>query len=81
LRASTTAGCQRSLQQGLYLGQSSQRLDRLQGVETKGQEAGWCEPTAEDLAAEIPDVDAYFGSHHLPQIVRELFGKDNPVES
>ena len=27
---------------------------------------------AEDLAAEIPDVDAYFGSHHLPQIVREL---------
>lgn len=27
---------------------------------------------AKDLAAEIPDVDAYFGSHHLAQIVREL---------
>jgi len=27
---------------------------------------------AKDLAAEIPDVDAYFGSHHLEQIVREL---------
>jgi len=27
---------------------------------------------AKDLAAEIPNVDAYFGSHHIPQIVREL---------
>jgi ribosomal protein S12 methylthiotransferase len=27
---------------------------------------------AKDLAAEFPSVDAYFGSHHLPQIVREL---------
>lgn len=27
---------------------------------------------AKDLAAEIPDVDAYFGSHHLAQVVREL---------
>jgi len=27
---------------------------------------------AKDLAAEIPNVDAYFGSHHLPQIVKEL---------
>ena len=27
---------------------------------------------AKELAAEIPDVDSYFGSHHLAQIVREL---------
>ena len=27
---------------------------------------------AKDLATEIPDVDSYFGSHHLAQIVREL---------
>jgi ribosomal protein S12 methylthiotransferase len=27
---------------------------------------------AKDLVAEIPDVDAYFGSHHLAQVVREL---------
>jgi ribosomal protein S12 methylthiotransferase len=27
---------------------------------------------AKDLAAEIPDVDSYFGSHHLSQVVREL---------
>jgi ribosomal protein S12 methylthiotransferase len=27
---------------------------------------------AKDLAAEIPNVDAYFGSHHLAQVVREL---------
>ena len=27
---------------------------------------------AKDLAAEIPDVDSYFGSHHLAQVVREL---------
>ena len=27
---------------------------------------------AKDLAVEIPNVDAYFGSHHIPQIVREL---------
>ncbi|MCX6133951.1 MAG: 30S ribosomal protein S12 methylthiotransferase RimO [Ignavibacteriales bacterium] len=27
---------------------------------------------AKDLAAEIPSVDAYFGSHHIAQIVREL---------
>ncbi|HTY37555.1 MAG TPA: 30S ribosomal protein S12 methylthiotransferase RimO [Bacteroidota bacterium] len=27
---------------------------------------------AKELAAEIPDVDAYFGSHHLEQVVREL---------
>jgi ribosomal protein S12 methylthiotransferase len=27
---------------------------------------------AKDLATEIPDVDSYFGSHHLAQVVREL---------
>jgi len=27
---------------------------------------------AKELAAEIPNVDAYFGSHHLAQVVREL---------
>ena len=27
---------------------------------------------AKDLAAEIPNVDAYFGSHHLAQVVKEL---------
>ena len=27
---------------------------------------------AKELVAEIPDVDSYFGSHHLAQIVREL---------
>lgn len=27
---------------------------------------------AKDLATEIPNVDAYFGSHHLAQVVREL---------
>jgi ribosomal protein S12 methylthiotransferase len=27
---------------------------------------------AKDLAVEIPDVDAYFGSHHLSNVVREL---------